>query len=134
MRFEPAADVQAQVARILRGLEEHMSHIDPSRVVCMRSSGSKSSAIARCWSLPKIWQRALGEQAHYIIEVISGRFDHLSEDDKDRVLIHELLHIPKTFSGGLRPHSGFVTINRRTVEKVYRVYVAAKKSESAMLC
>jgi predicted metallopeptidase len=33
-------------------------------------------------------------------------------------LIHELMHIPGGFSGGFRPHKGFV--ERKDVELVYR--------------
>jgi predicted metallopeptidase len=43
------------------------------------------------------------------------------------VLIHELLHIPKTFSGALRPHEGSVKINERTVGELHRIYKERKK-------
>jgi len=70
--------------------------------------------------MPSIWQEALGIGAFYAIEVISERFDKLSEEDKDRVLIHELLHIPRRFSGGLVPHRCFgKVINEKRVNEVY---------------
>lgn len=56
----------------------------------------------------------------YVIETLSENYDHLPIDDKIRVLIHELLHIPSRFSGGLRPHGKFV--NRRLVNKLYREF------------
>ena len=66
---------------------------------------------------------ALDKPAYYIIEVLSQHFDHLSFDDKLRVIIHELMHIPKNFSGALVPHHGIhKRIDRRTVEKLFQLY------------
>jgi len=45
----------------------------------------------------------------YIIEVISEQFDPLSPDGQDRVLVHELMHIPQAFQGGFRYHKDYVT-------------------------
>jgi len=37
-----------------------------------------------------------------------------------------LLHIPRTFSGGIRPErSPSLSINNRTVERYYRQYLAS---------
>ena len=121
MKFERAPDIQIKVNRILFVLNPE--YIDRKRVICMRSWGSKSNAIARIWSMPRIWQKALGIKSYYVIEVISERFDKLSEDDKIRTLIHELMHIPKTFSGALVPHKCFgKRIDRRSVEKIFNEY------------
>ena len=43
------------------------------------------------------------------------------------MLIHELLHIPKTFSGALRPHGGKVKINARTVGQLHKIYKERKR-------
>ena len=122
MDFESASDVQKRVNGIIDVLE--LNHITAQNVVCMRSYKSTARAYARIWSLPRIWQKALGVDAHYILEVLSERFDKQSADDQDRTLVHELMHIPKTFSGALVPHSCFgKKIDRRSVEKLYRVFV-----------
>jgi predicted metallopeptidase len=65
-----------------------------------------------------LWQIALKTQAGYLIEVISERYDKLSQEEKGKVLIHELLHIPKGFSGGFKPHKG--NINQRVIDKLHK--------------
>jgi predicted metallopeptidase len=81
-----------------------MRHLQLSRLKIFRSKGSKSRAIARCHALPKIMQHAIGTEAYYAIEVISEKFDRMDEEGQTKVLIHELLHIPKSFGGGFRQH------------------------------
>ena len=119
--YEPAPDIQERVDKIIDTLA--LDHITARNIVCMRSRGSKARAYARIWSLPRIWQRALGLEAHYILEVISHYFDKQSKEDQDRTLIHELMHVPKTFSGALVPHRCFgKRIDKRSVEKLYSQY------------
>lgn len=73
--------------------------------------------MARLHSLPRIWQQALGLQAYYAVEVLAEKYDSLSTEEKEKILIHELLHIPKSFGGGFRHHRGWVT--RRRVELLH---------------
>jgi predicted metallopeptidase len=100
--WSDANEIKVDIEKILDTLD--MSHIDPSRIFCFRTSGSKSRSYARIWSMPKIFQRALKIKPAYVIEVLSKYYDKLDDDSKKRVLIHELLHIPKNFSGALVPH------------------------------
>lgn len=100
--WHPAPEIKEQIRRILSTLD--LSHIDPSKITCYRTNGSTSRSYARIWSFPKIFQQALHIEPHYVIEVLSKYFDKLSEDEQTKVLIHELLHIPKNFSGALLPH------------------------------
>jgi len=121
MRFDYATDIQERINNMVKALD--LFHVDIMRIVCMRSKGSKSKAFARIWNLPRIWQKALQTEAHYIIEVLSENFDHLSKEEQDKVLIHELLHIPKTFSGALVPHLCFgKKIDKRRVNQLYEQY------------
>lgn len=125
MDFTLAPDIQSEIKAILRKVT--LPHLDHTRIVCFRSYGSSSRARARIWSLPRIWQMALKVNAHYCIEVLSEKFDHLSKDDQTRVLIHELMHIPKNFSGALLPHRGRGEgINHRTVETLFKTYKQTK--------
>lgn len=121
MRWEPAADLHARMRRIVRALG--FDHVDASRVYCLRVYGARANAWARIWGLPAAFQHALGVPAVYVVEFLCPAFDHLPPDEQDRVIIHELLHIPTTFSGGVRPErSGSLRIDRRTVERYYRRY------------
>lgn len=121
MIVEKAPDIDKIVRTVLK--KNIFPYIDSSRIVCMRSLKATSRARARIWSFPHIWQLALNKPAHYIIEVLSQHFDHLSEDDKTRVIIHELMHIPKNFSGALVPHRGLhKRINNHTVEQIFKQF------------
>lgn len=115
MEFVLAPDINSELNRIIGGLG--FVHLKAEKIIAFRSFGSKSRAVARIWSLPRIWQMALQKEAHYCLEVISERFDKLGTIEKEKVLIHELLHIPKNFSGALLPHRHKSRrIDRRTVE------------------
>lgn len=128
MKFNPAPDIQERVAELVGKLP--FPHIDSSRIKCFRSSGSKSRANARIWSLPRIWQKALEVKAHYIIEVLSERFDSYNKVEQDKILIHELMHIPKTFSGALVPHFCFgKRINKKAVEEIYKKLIKITAGE-----
>ena len=50
-------------------------------------------------------QVAMQRKGFYLIEVISKRFDKLSKVEQEKVIIHELMHIPKTFGGGFTHHN-----------------------------
>jgi predicted metallopeptidase len=123
MDFNFAPDIDKKIKKILPQLP--FKHIDSERIVCFRSQGSKARAYARIWSLPRIWQKALQVEAHYCIEVLSEKFDKLCLEKQTKVLIHELMHIPKTFSGALLPHKGRgrVKIDGRTVNKIFKQFL-----------
>jgi predicted metallopeptidase len=117
IRYFEAPDIKRRVDEITSHLD--FFHVVPQFLFCFRSRGSKSKrTIARIHGLGKIWQEALNLPSSYVIEVISERYDTLPEEEKEKTLIHELLHIPSGFSGGFRPHKGHV--NRKTVEHLFR--------------
>jgi predicted metallopeptidase len=123
IEYERDPDIDNTVREIASTLG--MRHLDLSRVICMRSYGSKSRRVlARCHVMPRIMQKALGTGAYYLIEVVSENFEKLQDDDKTRTLIHELMHIPHSFGGGFRHHGNHVT--RRNVESMYRELVRRK--------
>ncbi len=125
LEWEKAEDVRKSIDKILKVLG--FSHIDSSRIFCFRTEGSKSRSYARIWSMPKIFQNALNIEPAYVIEVLAKYFDKLSEDEKDRVLIHELLHIPKNFSGALLAHRGKNRHLQKEVNVLFRQYKEKSK-------
>lgn len=123
--WQKATDVKKDIKEILSVLD--MPHVKSSRIFCYRTTGSKSRSYARIWSFPKIFQDALELEPAYVIEVLSKHFDKLDGDSKKKVLIHELLHIPKNFSGALLPHRN--SSGKRleaTAESLYREFKAKR--------
>jgi predicted metallopeptidase len=117
IKYFEAPELKQQVDQIVEDLE--LYHVVPQFVYCVRSRGSKARrTIARIHGLGKIWQGVMNLPPSYTIEVISEIFDKMAPEDRERTLIHELLHIPGGFSGGFRPHKGYV--NRQTVEVCYK--------------
>lgn len=122
MKWIDAPEIKSRIDLILVNLK--LPHVLGNRLIVYRSFGSKGRAIARIWSLPHVWQQALGVAPHYVIEVISERFDRLDRANQDRTLIHELMHIPKTFSGALVSHrTQHHRIDQRTVEVLYQQFL-----------
>ena len=101
LKFEEAGDVKRKVVELVEKLG--LTHVEVSSITCFRSKGAKTRAYARIWEFPRIWQLALNNPPHYIIELVSHKFDRLSEEEQEKILIHELMHIPRNFSGSLRP-------------------------------
>jgi predicted metallopeptidase len=122
MRWTLCRKTHTRLQRIAHALG--FTHVDPSRIFCVRGYGSTSEAWARIWGLPSLWQQVLGTRPAYVVEIIEPEFSRLPPDEQDRVLIHELLHIPRTFSGAIRPHrTPTFRITRRTVEGFYQRYL-----------
>ena len=122
IHYSEAPDVKELTNRIVHTLE--FSHINSNRIYCFRSAGSESKrTVARIHNLSKLWQRALKTPAGYLIEVISERYDQLSKDEKEKVIIHELLHIPKGFAGGFRPHKGNIT--RKKIDTLHERFTSS---------
>jgi predicted metallopeptidase len=121
MKYEHAPDLQLLTEKIASRL---FAYVDLKRVKCFRSYGSSSkNTIARCHTIGKLMQQTIGVRAHYGIEFISKQFDRLSEDEKIKVIIHELMHIPKAFGGGFRHHDWVCE------ENVNKLFVSYKKTK-----
>jgi predicted metallopeptidase len=126
IRYEKAKDMECLAKEITLKLK--WNHIDLNNVGFIRSFGSNSRrTIARCHSMGKAMQIAMDRKGYYLIEVLSEKFDKLSNDDKLRVMIHELMHIPKSFGGGFKHHN---IVNDENVENFYKEFLKSDKSLS----
>jgi predicted metallopeptidase len=124
--YSEAPDVKTLADEIAESLE--FFHVVPQYVFCLRSKGSASKrTIARIHGLGKVWQETLNLPPSYVIEVISERYDRLSEEGKEKTIIHELLHVPKAFAGGFRPHKGY--IDEQIVERLHRIFRSRKPND-----
>lgn len=118
MQYFDAPDARQKAEHIISTLG--MSQIDPNRIALFRSKGTSTRrTIARCHGLPKVMQLGMKTNAFYVIELISEKFDKLSEDEQTEVLIHELMHIPKNFGGGFRMHD---YVCSREVKRMHKLY------------
>ena len=131
IKYFPDSDIKKQVDAIASDLD--LFHIVPQFVFCVRSKGSKARrTIARIHGIGKIWQEVLNLPPSYTIEVISEIYDKMSKEEKEKTLIHELLHIPGGFSGGFRPHKGYV--ERKIVEQLYKKLQQSRASKNSSSC
>jgi predicted metallopeptidase len=101
--WELDSQIESRVQKLIQILE--LEWLSYGRIFYYRSHNSKARAYARTWGLPKLWQRTLKVEPAYIVEVISEHFDKLDTRKQDEVLLHELSHIPRNFSGALTPHT-----------------------------
>jgi predicted metallopeptidase len=117
MKYKFAEDIQKKAEEISRVL---FPHIKTEYVKCFRSEGTSSRrTIARCHALGKLLQKALNLKPFYVLEFLSERFDKMDEEEKIKIIIHELMHIPKSFGGGFKHHD---FVNGRNVNKYYKKY------------
>ena len=122
MRYELAPDIQRIFEDVVRKLG--LFHVKLGDVVCVRSYGSSArGTLARCHGLGKVMQLGLGRKGFYVLEFLHERFDKLDEEEKIKVIIHELMHIPKCFGGGFKHHD---FVNDRNINKVYERYMNLK--------
>lgn len=126
IKYEYAPDLQKIAEEVSKMM---FPWVDISRIRCFRSYGTSSRrTVARCHSLGKLMQLSLGISAFYPLEFISERFDKMKKEEQVRVIIHELMHIPKSFGGGFRHHD-FVC--DKNIEKCYQAYAMSKNPEKS---
>ena len=130
IKYYEAPEIKKHIDQLAQDCE--LFHVVPQFVYCVRSRGSKAKrTIARIHGLGKLWQGVLNMPPAYTIEVISEIYDKMSEEDREKTLVHELMHIPGGFGGGFRPHKGYV--ERKMVEEVYAKMKKARAAKNSKL-
>ena len=126
IKYEQAPDLKKTAIEIVDKLGWY--YIDLNHVGFIRSHGSQSrGTIARCHAMGKAMQLGMNRQkSFYVLEFISKRFDKMSQEDQIKTIIHELMHIPKTFGGGFKHHN---VVTEKNVVKVYEHYIKLKEKE-----
>lgn len=130
IKYYEAPEIKKQVDQLAAECE--FFHVVPQFVYCVRSRGSKAKrTIARIHGLGKLWQGVLNMPPAYTIEVVSEIYDKMSDEDKEKTLVHELMHIPGGFGGGFRPHKGYV--ERKMVDEVYAKLKRTRAAKNSKL-
>jgi predicted metallopeptidase len=124
IKYEHAPDIKILSEEII--IVMGWDHIHLEHIAFLRSFGSSAKrTIARCHALGKAMQIGMErDKGFYLVEVISEHFDRLPEDEKIKVIIHELMHIPKSFGGGFINHD---KVHDKSVETVFRNYCNLKQ-------
>lgn len=124
LKYVDAPDLKERMIEIVKFTG--MEHIDLDRVECLRSTGSSTNrTIARCHALGKLLQAAMGTKAFYAIEFLEP-FEKMSYVEQDKVIIHELMHIPKSFGGGFRHHD---YVCEKNVDILYDKFIEQKRMD-----
>tara|TARA_Y100000310_G_scaffold310951_1_gene356746 strand:+ start:3636 stop:4046 length:411 start_codon:yes stop_codon:yes gene_type:complete len=126
IKYEHAEDIKEISKEMIKTLD--WNHIHLEHIAFLRSFGSSAKrTIARCHALGKAMQMGMGrEKGFYLVEVISEQFDKLSEEEKIKTILHELMHIPKCFGGGFIHHN---KVHNKSVSKIYEHYCNLKKKD-----
>lgn len=125
MKYEYSPSLQILAEDIAKRI---FPHVKIDRIKCYRSYGSSTrGTIARCHALGKLLQKAMGVPAFYALEFLGEKFDKMDRDEKTKVIIHELMHIPETFGGGFKNHD---VVCEKNVEKCYRAYKECVQDET----
>jgi predicted metallopeptidase len=125
MKYEFSPSLQVLAEDVSRRV---FPHVRIERIKCFRSYGSSTKhTIARCHALGKLMQVAMNVDAFYALEFLGEKFNTMSTEEKVKVVIHELMHIPESFGGGFKHHD---VVTDKSVNKCYDAYLECRKNDT----
>lgn len=123
MKYEYSESLQVLAEDVSRRL---FPHIETSRIKCFRSYGDSSNLIARCYALGELMQKAMDCKSFYVLEFLGDKFNEMSTEEKVKVVIHQLLHVPKSPGKEFNRHD---IVTDENVEKAYEDYLKCRKED-----
>lgn len=127
MKYEYSESLQVLAEDVAKRI---FPHIRIDRIKCYRSYGTSTrGTIARCHALGKLMQVAMGVPAFYALEFLGEKFNDLSTEEKVKVVIHELMHIPENFGGGFKHHD---VVTDKNVLRAYKVYLECRRENKCV--
>lgn len=125
MKYEYSESLQVLAEDVSRRL---FPHIETSRIKCFRSYGSSAGGVvARCHALGKLMQQAMDCDAFYALEFLGEKFNKMSTGEKVKIVIHQLMHVPKSVGRDFNRHD---VVTDENVERAYGDYLKCRKSDS----
>jgi len=97
--------LRERAKNVKEALQERFFYVEVDRILFVRrvlggETSRETAAVRRIYPPYDL----LNPQYRYILEVIDVKFKGLSEESKNRVIEHELMHIPQGFDGTLVKH------------------------------
>lgn len=106
-----SSEIKPIVAKLVKEYPTNLGHIDPEKIIYIRSPGKKKAAIVK--GIPQPYDLFIDEK--FILTIYSNKYDKLDLDRQAIAIFDELLRIKDFDTGKLASYS--VVSNYETVVK-----------------
>lgn len=125
MKYEYSESLQVLAEDVSRRL---FPHIKTSRIKCFRSyESSVKGIVGRCHALSGFMQKAMDCDAFYALEFFAEKFNEMSTEEKVKIVIHQLMHVPKSAGRDFNRHD---IVTDENVKRAYGDYLKCRKEDS----
>lgn len=122
LKYDYSESLQVLAEDISRRL---FPYVLTSRIKCLRSEGVESSVFARCHTLSSMMCVAMDCKPLYVFEFIREKFDVLTTEKKVKIVISQLMNIPRSFNGKFNDFR----ISKEMVQIAYKKYLECRKND-----